>query len=208
MTLKSKIILLVIVLLPVGGYLYFSDFNLIGPDTTPPPIGGLVNFLEVPDNYTISVFARGLEDPRVIAFDPKGRVLVSETKAGRVTMLEDLDNDGLAETKTTVIEGLNNPHGLAFYEDSEDNNYLYIAETDKVSRYLYNADGGALTEEIREDIISFPEEFGKHFTRTIIFGPNYQTTSLLSGGGYERFTFAAEKLYISVGAPCDACIDD
>ena len=65
-----------------------------------------LGFLTVPDGFKISIAADGLDSPRVMVFDERGRMLVSETKAGRVRILEDKDKDGEFESKNTLIENL------------------------------------------------------------------------------------------------------
>src|SRR5258708_11012170 len=59
-----------------------------------------------------------------------GGVLVSETGEGKVVGLSDPKHACKAERMVTVLNGLNEPHGLAFYGGK-----LYVAETDKVRRY-------------------------------------------------------------------------
>jgi glucose/arabinose dehydrogenase len=91
---------------------------------------------------TVIAFANGLDHPRWLYVLPNGDVLVAETnvppkpedsqgikgwmmnwamnKAGadvpsanRITLLRDVDGDGVAETRTVFIEGLNSPFGMA-----------------------------------------------------------------------------------------------
>lgn len=137
--------------------------------------------LDLSSDFNISIYAENLESPRVLLFDDADRLLVSLTKAGEVVLLSDNDNNGFAETHTALLENLNNPHGLAFYKD-----WLYVAETDKIVRYQYSEEKGLL-ELPGEKIIDLPQE-GRHFTRTIGFGPD-------------------EKLYISIGSSCDTCLE-
>ncbi|GGC64900.1 PQQ-dependent sugar dehydrogenase [Undibacterium terreum] len=109
----------------------------------------------------VNQFAGGLAHPRWIYTLPNGDVLVAETnappkpddgkgikgmvmkqvmkKAGagvesanRITLLRDKDGDGIAETKTVFLEGLNSPLGMVLVGDS-----LYIANTDAVLRFQY-----------------------------------------------------------------------
>src|SRR5688500_19010753 len=90
----------------------------------------------------VSAFARGLDHPRWVYVLPNGDVLVAETnapprpedtkglkgwvmkrvmkKAGsatpsanRITLLRDADSDGVAETRSVFLEGLNSPFGMA-----------------------------------------------------------------------------------------------
>ena len=89
-----------------------------------------------PDGRSVTAFATGLEHPRWIYVLPNGDVLVAETnaperpedrkgvkarvmkffqkKAGagvpsanRITLLRDADDDGVAETRSMFLEGLN-----------------------------------------------------------------------------------------------------
>ena len=50
--------------------------------------------------------------------------------------LPDSKHAGKAERTVTVLEGLNEPHGLAIYEGK-----LYVAENDKVRRYDWDEAG-------------------------------------------------------------------
>jgi len=110
---------------------------------------------------TVNAFADGLDHPRWLYVLPNGDVLVAETnapsrpddgqgikgwimkwvmsKAGagvpsanRITLLRDADGDGLAETRTAFIEGLNSPFGMALI-----GNDFYVANTDAVVRFPY-----------------------------------------------------------------------
>jgi len=202
--LKFKVIVVVGVFVLVyffvtslGVSLLKLDWPWIGrnPDT---------GVFKIPEGLEISVVAKNLDGPRVILFDSRGRMLVSETKAGRVSILEDKDKNGDFETKNSLIENLKSPHGLDFYKDSKTGiTYLYIAETHQVIRYSYDINTGKLTEVIGENITKLPAE-GRHFTRTIAFGPNFRTGQIVSGIG-DINTQVDTKLYISVGSSCDTC---
>lgn len=211
---KLKAIFLVI--LVFLSYLFFTDFGLVKKLTgfnvplLQKPVASEINdpslsHLKLSEGFKIDIFAQGLENPRVIAFDPMDRMLVSETKTGRVILLEDKDKNGVAETKKTILSGLNKPHGLAFYS-SGNITYLYVAETQQVARYVYNVKNGTVTSAKGENITNLPAD-GRHFTRTISFGPNFRTIPLLPGKRGND-TLAETKLYISVGSSCDVCVED
>lgn len=213
----QKVILGFILLIVVAGTsLFLTDFSLLKkltgdnlPDLKEPKFttskkDDSLAFLKVPEGFQISVAASGLENPRVILFDQKGRMLVSETKAGRVSVLEDKDRDGIFEVKNVLIEKLKSPHGLDFYKDPKSGiTYLYIAETHQVARYSYDVNTGKLTKVVGEQITKLQAE-GGHFTRTIAFGPNFRATPLLPGKR-GKDTLANTKLYISIGSSCDVC---
>ena len=201
-------------------YLFRTDVGLVKklvgynvPEITDQPISkpevdnndnGL-GFLNVPDGFKISVAAKNLDNPRVILFDAKGRMLVSETKAGRVSVLEDKDNSGDFELKYILIENLRSPHGLDFYTDGKKNTYLYIAETHQVARYRYDVPNGKLIDAVGENIVTLPPD-GRHFTRTIAFGPNWRDLDLVGQKILTGF-YNKDKLYISVGSSCDVCLE-
>ena len=68
----------------------------------------------VPEGFTATAFATGLEHPRRLLVLPNGDVLVAEQKVGYITLLRDDDGDGKADWIERHIEGLNGPYGLAW----------------------------------------------------------------------------------------------
>ena len=52
--------------------------------------------------------------------------------ANRITLLRDADGDGVAETRTVFLQGLNSPFGMALVGGN-----LYVANTDAVVRFPY-----------------------------------------------------------------------
>lgn len=143
--------------------------------------------LSLPGNVSIGIFAEGFEKPRVLAEGPEGTIFVSDSDAGTIVALIDEDQDRSSDNQKIVIDDLNRPHGLAFY-CTQDQCYLYIAETDMISRYAYEAT--TLTAANREELIPLPGG-GRHWTRTIEFTSD-----------------SPQKMLISVGSSCDLCIED
>ncbi len=208
--LKKPIVLVVVAVLAVSAYFFLANVRLPSfipgsgqPGKTPVP----VSFLKAPEGFVVSVFAKDLEDPRVITFDPEGRMLVSEPAEGKVLVLEDKNKDGVADETKILLNGLNKPHGLAFYTDLKTKTvYLYVAETNQVARYIYDTKSAGIANKIGQNIANLPAD-GRHFTRTIAFGPNYRSKPIIDTLR-RRETMAAEKLYISVGSSCDVCVED
>ncbi len=192
----------------------FVGYNvppLVIPAETPylSPNLSAIDFLKPPAGLSIAVFAKDLENPRVMTFDSQGRMLVSETAAGRVVILEDKDKDGRAESKTVLLSELRSPHGLAFYMDPATKTaYLYVAEAQQVARYRYDAVTGKILDVKGQNIVSFSPD-GRHFTRTIAFSPNLRENPLITGNSPTiKGTLSTTKLYISVGSSCDVCVED
>ncbi|MFQ5975270.1 MAG: PQQ-dependent sugar dehydrogenase [Candidatus Hydrothermarchaeales archaeon] len=142
----------------------------------------LDRFLYLPEGFKISVFASGVKGARFMAIDSKGDLYLSQTREGKITVLPDKDRDSVADETITFAKGLNQPHGLAFY-----NNYLYVAETDGIVR-LKDEDKD-LNAEIKEEMVTGIPSGSGHFTRTLGFGPD-------------------NKIYLSVGSSCNVCEDD
>lgn len=136
---------------------------------------------KLPVGYRLDIFADLKNDlPRVMVFDEYNNMIVSLTSKGKVIVLTDSDHDLKSDLRTDLLSGLNKPHGIAV-----NGNYLYVAESDGVSRYRY--DSKNLTASERELLFSLPNG-GRHFTRTI--------------------KIKDDKLYVSVGSSCDACIEE
>ena len=110
-------------------------------------------------DLSVDAYATGLDHPRWLHVLPNGDVLVAETNAppgsegvhgfkgmvfrkvqswagagvpsaNRITLLRDADGDGVAETRTVFLEGLNSPFGMTLV-----GNDLYVANTDAVLRF-------------------------------------------------------------------------
>jgi len=135
--------------------------------------------LKAPPGFHISVFAEDVDSARMMAFSPGGVLLVSESGEGKVVALPDPKHAGKANRAVTILDGLNEPHGLAFYEGK-----LYIAETDKVRRYDW--DETKLKASNPKKLADLPDG-GGHSTRTLVF----------HGG----------KMYVSAGSSCNVCIE-
>jgi glucose/arabinose dehydrogenase len=111
----------------------------------------------------VQSFAAGLDHPRWLLPLPNGDVLVAETNAppkpedgqgirgwvmrrvmsragagvpsaNRITLLRDADGDGVAETRSVFLEGLNSPFGMALVGET-----LFVANADAVLRFPYRA---------------------------------------------------------------------
>lgn len=140
--------------------------------------------IDVAAGFSIGVFARGLEEPRVIRAAPNGDVYVAEREAGQVRLLRDTNGDGEADVSRVVTEGLREDlrgvHGLAIHEDR-----LYmVTETELLSAPI-QADGGLGAPTVHIDDIPAG---GQHPNRTMAFGPD-------------------GMLYLSIGSTCNACVE-
>lgn len=208
--MKKYIISVIILILVVGGFFltrfYRNNLRGVKPAITdpaprdvpaPPPTGtpprpgtnttGIP--LTLPDGFSISIFAENIPGARAILFDPSSRMIVSQTKQGKVVALPDENVDGQADSIITLATGLRNPHGLEF--NCEGNAAvqrctLFVAEEHQVITYDYEQGAPKLSN--RKKIIDLPSG-GGHYTRTL------QIINTSEG----------KRLLTSIGSSCNVC---
>lgn len=152
-------------------------------ENNPKPASSELDYLHLPDNFNLAVFAENLKNARVLKFDPQGILLVSLTSAGKIVALLDEDNNGKSEKTVTVLEGLNRPHGFLF-DCQQEECKLYVAEAGQLNVYDYHE----LKASNKKKLLDLPQS-GRHFTRTL----------------HRISTGQGEKLLISIGSTCDVC---
>jgi glucose/arabinose dehydrogenase len=142
--------------------------------------------LQAPPGWTVTVWAR-MPAARLLAWTPDGRLLVSRPKYGDIVELAPGQGDA-APAQRTLVDGLNQPHGLAFSGDT-----LYVAESDQVDAFTYRA--GALSD------------------RRVVVGGLPDAKSAELGGDYAHAlkSVAIGKdgaLYVSVGSTGNVSAED
>src|SRR5690606_3906556 len=139
------------------------------PEVVPQPEGAT---LQVPEGFAVQLFAEGLVEPRWLALDPQGDVLVTETRDNRITRLIDADGDGVAEARevfASEANGLDIPFGMAFAQH-EGTTRFFLGNHDEVRSYPY-AGSGPL-EGQGERIARLPGGgYRQHWTRNVVVAP-------------------------------------
>ena len=139
--------------------------------------------LQIPAGWSMSLWAR-VPGARLAAWAPDGKLLVSRPGSGDVIALAPRNGDSPAQT--TVVSGLDQPHGLAF-----SSNTLYVAETDELVAYTYS--GGAVSDRrIVAGDLPNPGSVGgsyAHPLKSVVVGPD-------------------GALYVSVGSTGNVAPDD
>ena len=155
--------------------------------------------------FVVNQFAAGLDHPRWLLVLPNGDVLVAESNApkrpedgtgikgwvqglmmkragagvesaNRISLLRDADGDGVAETKTAFIEGLNSPFGMALVGDT-----LYVANTDAIVKFPY-VSGETRIDQPGIKVADLPAgDINHHWTKNII--ANVEGTKLYATVG-------------------------
>ncbi|WP_429809563.1 PQQ-dependent sugar dehydrogenase [Ensifer sp. B1-9] len=171
-------------------------------EATPWPAGTMPSAAE---GLAVKEFAGGLDHPRWLHVLPNGDVLVAESNAppqpepgfsvrafaarliqgragarsqsaNRISLLRDADGDGVAETKTPFINGLNSPFGMALRDGK-----LYVANADAIVAFPYQ-EGATEIAAPAEKIIDLPAGRNHHWTKDLV--------ASLDGS----------KLYVTVGS--------
>jgi glucose/arabinose dehydrogenase len=97
--------------------------------------------------------------------------------ANRITLLRDANHDGVAETRTPFIEGLNSPFGMALVGKD-----LFVADTDRLLRFHYEPGAMQITEK-GHPVTELPGgPLNHHWTKNVIASPD------------------GKKLYVTVGS--------
>ncbi|MEP6901937.1 MAG: glucose/sorbosone dehydrogenase [Actinomycetota bacterium] len=155
--------------------------------------------LNLPADYEMIPAAEGLKRVRFFAKSPDGRIFVTDmynltdNKKGTVYILADWNEQtGKFGKIIPYLTGLKNPNSVQFYTDANGQDWLYTAETDKLTRRKFTPGETKPSDPKPQVLATFPDYGlsykygGWHLTRTIAFAPN-------------------GKLYISVGSSCNAC---
>ena len=140
----------------------------------------------------VNAFAVGLDHPRWLYVLPNGDVLVAETNAppkpedgkgikgavmktamkragaavasaNRISLLRDADGDGVAETRSVFLSGLNSPFGMSLVGDT-----FYVADSDAVVRVAYR-DGATRIASVPVKVVDLPAgPINHHWTKNLI----------------------------------------
>lgn len=142
--------------------------------------------------FRVQAFASGLDHPRWLYRLPNGDILVAETNAppkpegqsggirgwvmglvmrragaapaspDRILLLRDADGDGVAEMKTTLLENLRSPFGMALVGDR-----LFVANADAVVAFPYQT-GQTRIADAPVKIADLPAGRNHHWTKSLV----------------------------------------
>ena len=145
---------------------------------------------------SVAAYATRLDHPRWLTVLPNGDVLVAETntpaqpdaqfgiremvmafvlrRAGagvpspnHITLLRDADGDGVAETKSTFLAGLNSPFGMVLVGHD-----FYVADTDALLRFPYQ-DGQTKITAAGVTVTDLPAgAINYHWAKNVVASPD------------------------------------
>ena len=118
---------------------------------------------DVPKGFAVQVFARGLEQPRVIRIAPNGDIFVAESGSGRVLVFPADAAEGAPATPEVFAENLDRPYGIVFHPPS-DPQYVYVAAAEPGRSFPVHGDRKA-TGPAEVVIPNIPTK--RHWTRDL-----------------------------------------
>ena len=143
--------------------------------------------VHVPEGLSVSLWAKGLTNPRTIKVAPNGDVFVAETSEGDIQVLRPDHKTGAAGPPRVFAKHLEGPFGMAFYPPGDEPRWLYVATTDAVWRFPYRVDN--LSGPKPERVVDLKISDGGHSTRDVAFSPDGQ------------------RMYVSVGSQSNVAED-
>jgi glucose/arabinose dehydrogenase len=144
---------------------------------------------KAPEGFTVTEYARDLQNPRWVYIGPNRDVFVvesntvprtstakgekkkglkesrsmRESSANRITLFRDTNNDGRPDVRETFLQGLNQPFGMVVV-----GNYFYVANTDAVLRFPYQP-GQTKISGSGEKVLDLPVGgYNNHWTRNLL----------------------------------------
>ncbi|MDF1819814.1 MAG: PQQ-dependent sugar dehydrogenase [Immundisolibacteraceae bacterium] len=186
--LKGTLGLLIVVILAAAGlWLFLPDRYVVNTpimalfESQPVDREALDSRLELPDGFSLSLYATDLDGIRVVRATTAGDLIVSTPRTSKVWLVR-RPRGGKNAEKQVLLENLNRPHGVEAH-----GGWLYVAETDAVGRIRFDAEAGTVSGQYEKIVTHIPEG-GMHWTRTIRRAPD----------GW---------FYLTVGSNCNACED-
>lgn len=158
-----------------------------------------------PPGFTVTPFAKNLNNPRWIYVAPNGDIFVSEARTQKkgvkkvvskvigqassqnendqpsgndIILLRDTNNDGIADFSSVFLSNLNQPFGMLVIGNS-----FYVANTDGLWVYPYKQGMPRMTDAGRK-IVSLPAGgYNNHWTRNIITNKEQTKIYITVGSG-------------------------
>src|SRR6185437_15528947 len=98
--------------------------------------------LQTPSDLQVTVYATGLNNPRLMALGPKGDIFVGTRFTGTVSVLLNRKGGIRATQAITLLSGLTVPDSVAYH-----NGRLYVAEEGQVSSWSYNQSAVSVSDQ-------------------------------------------------------------
>jgi glucose/arabinose dehydrogenase len=152
-----------------------------GPKVVDRPDGAS---LSVQPGFTVRPFVTGLSGPRLLRTAPNGDIFIAETREGRIRVLRTADGADAPTLNEVFAAGLTGPFGIAFYPNTGEPKWVYVANQDSVVRFPYQ--GGDVKARGEAQVIIpvlAPHNGGGHSTRDVQFSLDGTRMFISDGSG-------------------------
>jgi glucose/arabinose dehydrogenase len=136
--------------------------------------------VQLPKGFKIELFADKLPNARALAISDKGTVFLTAHRSGKIYALQDNNGDGKADKIYIIAENLDMPNGIVLHKGA-----LFVAEIGRILRFD-NIEAHLNTPPPPVVIYNKLPTDSYHGWRYLGLGPD-------------------QKLYISIGVPCNVC---
>ena len=121
----------------------------------------------VPEGFKVQLFVEGIPPPRRLLVGYDGVIYVAAQFQGGILALYDKDGDGAADQAGGVLQGAENPYGMALEPVGAFHGDLMLGDSDGLYRLPIDAGG-------KPALLSAPDAFGPvqgHITREVAIDP-------------------------------------
>ncbi len=151
-----------------------------GPQVVPCPTNAT---LAVPPGFTVKLFAKGLNNPRLVRTAPNGDIFIAETGPNRIRVMRAADGRDAPTENQVFAERLRGPFGISFYPPGDQPQWIYVANNNSVVRIPYR--NGDLKARGEPEVIvpKLSDTTGGHTTRDVVFSRDGKRMFISVGSG-------------------------
>ena len=150
------------------------------PQVVPAPTNAT---LAVPPGFAVKLFAKGLQNPRLVRTAPNGDIFIAETARDRIRVLRAADGADAPTENQIFAEGLRGPFGISFYPAGDKPQWIYVANNNSVVRIPYRRGDLKASGEPEVIVPKLTDSTGGHSTRDVVFSKDGKRMFISVGSG-------------------------
>ena len=131
----------------------------------------------------MKLFAKGLQNPRLVHTAPNGDIFVAETGRNRIRIMRTADGADAPTENQIFAEGLQGPFGISFYPPGDKPRWIYVANVNSVVRIPYRTGDLKASGEPEVIVPKLADTTGGHTTRDVVFSRDGKRMFISIGSG-------------------------
>jgi len=139
--------------------------------------------LAVPPGFAVKLFAKGLNNPRLMRTAPNGDIFLAETARNRIRVLRTADGAAAPTENRVFAEGLERPFGISFFPPGDKPQWIYVANNNSVVRFAYHSGDLQASGEPEVIVPKLTDSRGGHSTRDVVFSKDGKRMFISVGSG-------------------------